>query len=120
MKNPLLFTDVSYSRLPFVHRLKNIEELPTIIGKFLEEKFDYSSLNDYVNFIESKSFEVNLTKIYTNIKNYFDFSTIYSNAEDISSEDMKSFLINHESEFKKIADEHIKKINEYKKSSKNN
>ena len=118
-KPSIVFTDVSYSSLPFVHRLKNIEELPTIIGKFLEEKFDYSSLNDYVNFIENKSFEVNLTKIYTDLKNYFDFATIYGNAEDISSENMKSFLINHESEFKKIAEEHIKKINEYKNFSEN-
>lgn len=116
-KPSIVFTDVSYSSLPFVHRLKNIEELPTIIGKFLEEKFDYSSLNDYVNFIESKSFEVDLTKIYTDVQNYFDFGTIYSAVDEISSKSMNSFLTKYKLEFKKIADEHIKKINEYKKSS---
>ena len=115
-KPAIVFADVSYSSLPSVVKIKNIEELPIIIRKQLLQKVNYSALNDYVNLVEENTFEIDLIRLTMQFEDFFstEFSTVSSK---ISENKMKLFLEQYSKEFELLALEHIKKIQEYKKSN---
>lgn len=114
-KPSIVFSDVSYSSLPSVSKIENIDELPITIRKHLEQKVDYSALNDYVNLVEENTFEIDLIRLTMQFEEFFskEFTTVSSN---IPEKKMKLFLDQHSKEFELLALEHIKKIKEYKKS----
>ena len=112
-KPVIVFADVSYSNLPSVYRIKNIEDLPQAIRTMLGKKVDFSTLNEYVNLIEKNSFEIDLTSLYLDFDKYFsnEFNSARSN---ISPSKMNSFLEQHTLQFEQLALEYIKKIKYYK------
>jgi len=114
-KPSIVFSDVSYSSLPSVTKIEDIEELPKIIRKNLDQKVDYSALNDYVNLVEENTFELDLVRLTLEFEDFFskEFTTVSSN---ISEQKMKLFLEKHSKEFELLSLEHIKKIKEYKKT----
>ena len=111
-KPVIVFSDIGYSYLPSVYRIKNMEELPEAIKTQLKKQVDFSALNEYVNLVERNSFELNLPKLYLDFQEYFlnEYSTARSKMP-ISKVNL--FLENHKSEFEKLAYEHIKKIKQY-------
>jgi len=108
-KPVITFADNSYSSLPSVYRIKEIEDLPNIIKSLIGKNVDFSALDSYVNLIEKNSFEINLRQLGIDFKKHFSLklNTIKS---DIDESQMNLFLENHKDEFSIIAEEHIKKI----------
>jgi len=115
-KPVIVFADVSYTMLPSVYRLKNIEELPQAIKVMLKKEVDLSALNEYVNLIEKNSFEIDLTDLYLKFDEYFS-DEFNSARSSIPIPKMNSFLEKYNSIFEKLAIEHLNKIQQYKKQN---
>jgi len=109
-KPSIVFADVSYSYLPFVHRIKKIEELPNMIRTCLNTSYDFSSLAHYINKINKNSFKfdhLHLTQeIASNLTGYNGMTKEVS----ISEQQMNKFLNDHKNELDFLADEYLKKI----------
>jgi capsule polysaccharide modification protein KpsS len=110
-KPSIVFSDVLYDSLSSVYKIKNISELPATIRKALNTKVDVSELNKLVDFIHNNSFEFNWSKFSMDISEQFFFGGHLVDVE-IPESKMKSFLQSHETYFKILADEHMKKINQ--------
>lgn len=112
-KPTIVFTDTSYSTLPSVDRVHDLEDLPNIIRNMLNTKVDLNALNNYVNYVENNSFVINLLDVYTDLHKYFfkEFNKIGGN---ISNLKMRSFLERHRQQFEQISLEHLKIINSSK------
>ena len=93
--------------LPFIRRIKNLEELPHIIRSALKSKVDLTALNRFVEIIEESTFNFD-SHIFDNEHNPI-FKTLFSNVE-ISESKMKSFLDHNQKTFESLAFEHLKKI----------
>jgi len=113
-KPSVVFSDIDFSSLPFIFRVKAIETLPQIIGDSLQAKVDTVSLNEYVDLIDRNSFEFDLQGLFVKMHNYFQYGGFLVDVE-ISDEKMKSFLNAESKTFEKLSSEHIKIINHYKK-----
>ena len=113
-KPTIVFSDTIYSKLPFVYRIKNIEDLPKIIRKCITEKFDYSLLQDFVSFMDKHTFEVDLFEMAANAKNRFYFGGTLNYTHEISEDQMMSFLDESASKFELLSNEHAKKIKQWK------
>jgi len=108
-KPTIIFANVSFSDLPSVYRITNLDELPIIIKKMIKIKVDTSMLNKYVDLVEKKSFKMNLLELYTDLhQSFFDEFNLTNG--HIEPTKMNSFLEKHHSKFEQLALEHIKKI----------
>ena len=116
-KPTIVFTDVRYSSLPSVYRLNSIEELPEAIKLSLQKKVDYTGLNHLINLIDKNSFKFDVFGFRAEFFNHFFYAGFLEDTE-ISEQKMRSFLEQHKTKFEQLADEHIKKINYFKKISK--
>jgi len=112
-KPSITFIKTSYSYLPFVYELDSIEELPNAIRTSLERKVDPSLLHQFIKNIEKETFQIDVSGLITDFNNKFYYGGIIVNV-DLPLSKMKSFLKEHQSEFEKIASEHVKKIKQYK------
>jgi len=108
-KPSIIFADTSFSHLPFIHRIKNIEELPSVIRNCLQKKFDFLYLDDYIKLLTDNSFEFNLHKLHTDLNLWFFNHGIIKDTK-IGESKMKSFLQKYSKEFEILAEEHLKKI----------
>lgn len=113
-KPAIVFSDTSFSYLPFIHRVKSYEELPIIIRKLLKSKFDYSLLEHYLNLVKVNSFEFNFTEFVRSIRRTLFSKNYYLRETTISNDDMKALLDNHHSEFNDLALQYISKIKKIK------
>ena len=112
-KPSIVFSDISYSRLPFVHRLQNIEELPKVIRNMIGTQVDVTALYRYVNLVQNNTFEFDFHGLYLDFNAYF--SKDFNNGLGIIPENkMVSFLEKFKPQFEELALEHIKKIKHYK------
>jgi len=108
-KPSIIFSDTTYTYLPFIHRIQNIEELPNVIRKCLQEKFDFSYLEDYIKLLTENSFEIKLRQLYNALNlEFFKHGMIKDMKIDESK--MKSFLQKNSEQFEVLANEHVKKI----------
>jgi len=114
-KPVIVFTDAIYSKLSSVFRVRNVEELPSIIRTALQTKVDLKEVNELLNFIEKQSFDYDDMILETNIYRQF-FPTGFVNSE-ISISGMKKFLEDNSSILDFLVSEFIKKINNLKKIS---
>ena len=112
-KPSIVFSDVSYSYLPFVYRVKNIEELPQLIRTVLKTKVEPSKLNEYINLIDQNSFEFNFTNLQNKILLTF-YRKGFLVATRVPMKELNSFLEENRKEFEILASEHIKKIQQHK------
>jgi len=111
-KPSIVFSDVSYSYLPFISRVHNLEDLPEIIKKNLNQKFDFSSLDEYVRTVHNNSFEFDFISFLNSGKEFY-YNYLVNN-DNLNEKDVKSFLDKHESEFIKLSKEYQLKINQIK------
>ncbi len=107
-KPSIVFSDVSYSYLPFVTRVRNIEELPNIIKKIFSQKFDFSELGDYVRKVHENSFEIDFTSFLNSLRGFYDNYLV--NNDNIQEKEVNSFLQENESYFKKLSQAYLQKI----------
>jgi hypothetical protein len=108
-KPSIIFADTSFSQLPFIHRLREIEKLPSAIKKMLDVKVDLKYLNGYVDFIEKNSIEIDFLNLYLSFNNFF-FEEFNYYGKEITETKMIDYLKKHKSDFEKLAKQHIKFI----------
>ncbi len=118
-KPSIIFGDAGYSFLPSVHKVKNLDDLPKVIHTCLEQKVVLSTLNLLVDYLEQNSFEFDSRKLEADVAKWFFHGGYIGNVEILES-DMNKFLESHATEFKKLANEHAKKIEQYKQSKLDN
>ena len=116
-KPSIVFADVIYSMIKSFTKIQNLSELPKIIRSSLRIQVDINDLNKYIQTIESISFQINLEKIRNDMKHRFYYDDFLREVE-ISEIQIKKFIEDYEDDFKKIVDEHIKKIRKYKYAEK--
>jgi len=114
-KPSIVFADTPFSNLSSVYRLKTVEDLPNAIKKSLHEKVNLDELNDFVNYIEKNSFRFDLVGLWHKQNDYFNYGGFLVDV-DIPLKKMKTFLQENDSQYKKLAFEHIKKIHQFKNS----
>ena len=108
----ITFAKQEFSYLPFVHQIKTFHELPDAIKISLKKKVNVSDLNNYLNLIESNSFEMNLLDLSSDFDHIFHYKGYLANVE-IPIDKMQSFLEKHRNSFEKLAAEFVKKIQNY-------
>jgi len=113
-KPSLVFTDLHYSFLPNVYRIKSIEEISKIIKRALTTKVSTEQLTKYLQFIEQNSFDFDYIDFLFKINQTFYKGGFLVDTE-ISSEQFLDFLKNNTYTLENIAQMHIKKIQLCKK-----
>jgi hypothetical protein len=108
-KPTVILSDQLYSETPFTYRIQNLEELPKIIRKALQNKVNLSDLGKFVKMMDENTFELSFFKITTAFAYKFGFKGPMIDAELPISE-VESFLNDFKSEFNLLGEEHIKKI----------
>ena len=107
-KPSIVLSDSSYSYLPFIYRLKEIEQMPNIIRSLIETKFDYSLLSDYIKLIDNETFDFDLVGLESLIGN--EFFQGLDKTIDINEKKVEKFFFNQKRYFEKLAHEYLKKI----------
>ena len=108
-KPSIVFADVIYSELSSVKRIKHLEELPSLIHSQLNNKIEYSGLTDFVNLVKHNSFELDVFGLHSEVVAKFH-NLGYVIRNNISLEELNSFLEHHKNKFELLALEYIKKI----------
>ena len=108
-KPAIVFTDTDFSMIPGVHRLKEIEKLPDAIKSELDRKINPEHIEKYVQFIESNSFEYNLTLHGQEMSKFLYNGERWVDVE-ISENNMQEYLTKTESRFIQLKNEYLKNI----------
>ena len=108
-KPSITLSNQEFSYLPFVHQIKTLQELPDAIKTSLKKKVNISDLNNYLNLIESNSFESDITDLSTEFADIFHYNGFLVDVE-ISIDKMRSFLEKYRNSFEKLAAEFVKRI----------
>ena len=111
-KSSITMAKQEFSYLPFVHQIKTLQELPDAIKTSLKKKVNISDLNNYLNLIESNSFEIDLFDLANDFDYIFHYNGFLVDVE-IPIDKMQSFLEKHHNSFEKLAAEFVKKIQNY-------
>jgi len=108
-KPVLTFADVSYSILPSVTRVRELEALPKYIQHSLEQKVSASDLDKLLILLNKNSFDFDMFEYLLIEANYFFYNSNLIDVE-IPEIKMKKFLDENESFFDILVSEFIKKI----------
>lgn len=112
-KPSIIFSELNYSVLPSVNQINSLEELPSAINDSLKKKVNPDDLNKYLSYIEKNSFEFDWLGFETKYNDFFYFGGHLLSVE-IPESKMISFLKENQNILEMLADEHIKKIQEFK------
>ena len=112
-KSSIVLSDTTFSKLPSVYRLKSIEELPNAIRISLKKKVESVHVDEYVDYIEKNSFEFAYPLAVQDYQDFFHYGGYLVDVE-ITEEKMKEYIRQYKTSFDLLADEHIKKIKQYK------
>jgi len=107
-KPSIIFSDLSYSNLPFVYRVKKLEDLPMIIKNIIQKKFDYSSIINYVSFVHNNTFEFDYMPLIRAIRGFY-FNVISLNST-VAIKAVEDYLNQNSKDYEKLALEFIKKL----------
>ena len=108
-KQSITLSDQDFSYLSFVNQIKTLQEIPDAIKTSLKKKVNISDLNNYLNLIESNSFELNLLYLSTEFADIFHYNGFLVDVE-IPIDKMQSFLEKYRNSFEKLAAEFVKRI----------
>src|SRR5690349_5000296 len=114
-KSSIVFADVSYSILPSVYRIKNIEDMPYAIRLMLNKQVDIDALNKYVEVGEKSFLEIKLWDLYLDFNDHFSDEFVNGFGINITEQKMNDFLSSHKIPLEEVARAHIDKIMYYKK-----
>ena len=118
-KPSIVFTDVIYSSLPSVYRLKSLEELPNAIKESLKIKVNLLDVIEFINLLDRNSFKFDFFGHFKKILDEFHGGGFLI-SNKISMNDLKIFFEKNNDDYELLGLEHIKKINQYKKLEKSN
>ena len=111
-KPSLIFSDLDFSIISSVHKIKSINELSSAIETYLKKDVRLSDLNNYINLIDANSFVLNWDSMDAEFDHIFHYGGHLVDAE-ISSDKMKLFLEQHSKDFDIISSACNKKIQSY-------
>ena len=106
--------DLGFAILPSVQKLNSLEELPLMIRHGLETKVNSDDLDKYLSILDEHSFDFDLKGYESNEANSFRYGGNYHDTI-ITNEQMKSFLDENQNLFDMLTNQHIKKLNYFKK-----
>ena len=113
-KPSIIMTDLGFTVLPSVQKLNSLEELPLMIRHGLETKVNSDDLDKYLSILDEHSFDFDLKGYESNEANSFRYGGNYQDTI-ITNEQMKSFLDENQNLFDMLTNQHIKKLNYFKK-----
>lgn len=112
-KPSIVLSDTTFSKLPSVYRLKSIEDLPDAIRVSLKKKVESIHIDEYIDYIEKNAFEFDYNAAVQDYQDFFHYGGYLVDVE-IIEEKMKEYIKLYKKSFDLLADEHIKKIEQYK------
>ena len=110
----IVFSDVIYSSLPSVYRLKSLEELPMAIKESLKKEVKLSDVNEFVNLLDRNSFPFNNTELSIKINNEF-FYDGYLFDTKINPKNAEEFIRKNQEYFQILNAQYVKKIEKHMK-----
>ena len=113
-KPTITFVDTLYSPLKSVEILNDTKELPQLIQKQLNVKFDLNDLNNFVSVLEKNSFAWDFNAFFNFAHHVFFYDGFLSDVE-INEKQMNKLLDTYSKQLEILANEHIKKIIQHKK-----
>ena len=113
-KPSIIMADLGFAILPSVQKLNSLEELPLMIRHGLETKVNSDDLDKYLSILDEHSFDFDLKGYESNEANSFRYGGNYHDTI-ITNEQMKSFLDENQNLFDMLTNQHIKKLNYFKK-----
>ena len=113
-KPTISFVDTLYSPLKSVKILNNIKELPQLIQKQLNAKFDLDDLNNFVSVLEKNSFPFDGSGFDTLAHHILFYDGFLSDVE-INEKQINELLHHYSKQLEILANEHIKKIIQHRK-----
>ena len=113
-KPTITFVDSVYSSLKSVEILNDTKELPQLIQKQLNAKFDLNDLNNFVSVLEKNSFVFDQSG-FSNLAHHILFYDGFLSDVEISEKQMNKLLDAYSTQLEILANEHIKKIIQHRK-----
>jgi len=113
-KPTITFVDTLYSSLKSVKILNDMNELPQLIQKQLNAKFDLSDLNNFVSVLEKSSFAFDWLE-FDSLAGHILFYDGFLADVEISEKQMNELLDQYSKQLEILADEHIKKMIQHTK-----
>jgi len=113
-KPTITFVDTLYSSLKSVEILNNTRELPQLIQKQLNVKFDLNDLNNFIFVLEKNSFPFDWSG-FDNLAHHILFYDGFLSDVEISEKQMNELLHQYSKQLETLANEHIKKIIQHQK-----
>ena len=111
-KPSIIFSDLDFSIISSVHKIKSIDELSSAIETYLKKDVKLSDLNNYINLIDANSFVLNWDSMDVEFDHIFHYGGHLVDTE-ISGDKMKLFLEQHSKNFDIISSACNKKIQSY-------
>ena len=111
-KPSIIFSDLDFSIISSVHKIKSINELSSAIETSLKKDVRLSDLNNYINLIDANSFVLNWDSMDAEFDHIFHYGGHLVDTE-ISGDKMKLFLEQHSKNFDIISSACNKKIQSY-------
>ena len=112
----IILSEMDYSVLPSTEFVNNIQDLPEKIKQSLQKKVVADDLDKFVQLYQKNSFEFDYMKFVSKYCGSFYYNGNLLDAE-INAKDMKSFIDENQEIILKVTNEHIKKIEQFKKLS---
>jgi len=113
-KPTITFVDTLYSSLKSVEILNDTKELPQLIQKQLNVKFDLNDLNNFVSILEKNSFPFDWYG-FDNLAHHILFYDGFLSDVEISEKQMNELLHQYSKQLETLANEHIKKMIQHTK-----
>ena len=113
-KPTITFVDTLYSSLKSVEILNDTKELPQLIQKQLNVKFDLNDLNNFVSVLEKNSFTFDWSG-FDSLAHHILFYDGFLSDVEINEKQMNELLHQYSKQLEILANEYIKKIIQHKK-----
>ena len=108
-KPSIVFSDVNYTNLSSVYRLKNIDELYNTIHMMINKKVNLIELNEYVRKADEDRFNFDVMRFAVDAYNHFGHGGFFAYST-INLEKITNFLIDNKDDFEILSSEITKKI----------
>mgnify|MGYP006174040913 CR=1 FL=1 len=109
-KPSIVWSDVPYTLLSSVYRIREVENLPDLIKTALKKKVDVAELDRYMQFLEKNTFTFDRMMLSTKLNKLFYRGGILIDVT-IPIKKMELFLKENKEILENLAEKHIEKIN---------
>tara|TARA_Y100000741_G_scaffold254715_1_gene196222 strand:- start:3376 stop:4860 length:1485 start_codon:yes stop_codon:yes gene_type:complete len=109
-KPSMVFTENTFSMIPSIHKINDINKLSNDINEMLKKKVNPYDIEKYIQFTESVSFNFSMADLGSRINEYFHYSGKFVDV-NITEDKMMKFLENEKETLEIVTNEHIEKMN---------